>query len=158
MLNISGMNEGFRERAHQTRALLEADTTAFVLVTGPMPERLDEAHLLPHDSSCRTSMRVAAVVVNRVHRPRHPSCGRRWHASPHPLQRTAREDAGGGRAPGRSKTPRRRPAPPGVRAHAAGRWCRASSSTCTTWLRLYEASRWLWDDLASAAIRAFAFG
>ncbi|MFO0594217.1 MAG: ArsA-related P-loop ATPase [Myxococcaceae bacterium] len=68
MLNISGMNEGFRERAHQTRALLEAETTSFVLVTGPMPERLDEAVYF-HTLLQQNKMRVAAVVINRVHAP-----------------------------------------------------------------------------------------
>lgn len=68
MLNISGMNEGFRERAHQTRALLEAPTTSFVLVTGPMPERLDEA-IYFHTLLQQNKMRVAAIVVNRVHAP-----------------------------------------------------------------------------------------
>ncbi len=68
MLNISGMNEGFRERAHQTRALLEAPTTGFVLVTAPMPERLDEAVYF-HTLLLQNKMRVAAVVVNRVHVP-----------------------------------------------------------------------------------------
>lgn len=68
MLNISGMNEGFKERAHQTRALLEAETTSFVLVTGPMPERLDEA-IYFHTLLQQNKMRVAAIVVNRVHTP-----------------------------------------------------------------------------------------
>lgn len=68
MLNMSGMNEGFRERAHQTRALLEADSTSFVLVTGPMPDRLDEAVYF-HTLLQQNKMRVAAVVVNRVHAP-----------------------------------------------------------------------------------------
>ena len=68
MLNISGMNEGFRERAHQTRALLEAETTSFVLVTGPMPERLDEAIYI-HTLLQQNKMKVAAIVVNRVHQP-----------------------------------------------------------------------------------------
>lgn len=68
MLNMSGMNEGFRERAHQTRALLEADSTSFVLVTGPMPDRLDEA-IYFHTVLQQNKMRVAAVVVNRVHAP-----------------------------------------------------------------------------------------
>ncbi len=66
MLAISGMNEGFRERAHQTRAMLEADTTSFVLVTGPMPERIDEAVYF-HTLLQQNKMRIAAVVVNRVH-------------------------------------------------------------------------------------------
>lgn len=68
MLNMSGMNEGFRERAHQTRALLEAESTSFVLVTGPMPDRLDEATYF-HTVLQQNKMRVAAVVVNRVHAP-----------------------------------------------------------------------------------------
>lgn len=68
MLNLSGMNDAFRERAHQTRALLESDSTAFVLVTGPMPERLDEA-LYFYELLHEHRMQVAAVVVNRVHPP-----------------------------------------------------------------------------------------
>ncbi len=68
MLNISGMNEGFRERAKATRALLEAEHTAFVLVTGPMPERLDEA-IYFHSLLQQNNMKVAAIVVNRVHAP-----------------------------------------------------------------------------------------
>ncbi|MFT3706741.1 MAG: ArsA-related P-loop ATPase [Archangium sp.] len=68
MLNISGMNEGFKERAHQTRALLEADSTSFVLVTGPMPERLDEAVYF-HTLLQQNKMKVAAIAVNRVHTP-----------------------------------------------------------------------------------------
>lgn len=68
MLHMSGMNEGFRERAHQTRALLEAQSTSFVLVTGPMPDRLDEAVYF-HTLLQQNKLRVAAVVVNRVHAP-----------------------------------------------------------------------------------------
>ncbi|MBI5482682.1 MAG: ArsA family ATPase [Deltaproteobacteria bacterium] len=68
MLNISGLNEGFRERAHETRALLEAPTTSFVLVTGPMPERLDEA-IFFHTLLAQNKLNVAAIVVNRVHSP-----------------------------------------------------------------------------------------
>lgn len=66
MLNISGMNEGFKERARQTRALLESPTTGFILVTGPMPERLDEA-IYFHTVLKQNKMNVAAIVVNRVH-------------------------------------------------------------------------------------------
>jgi len=68
MLALSGMNQGFRERAHQTRALLEAPTTSFVLVTGPMPERPDEAVYF-HTLLKQNKMQVAAVVVNRVNPP-----------------------------------------------------------------------------------------
>lgn len=66
MLNISGMNEGFKQRAHQTRSLLESSSTSFVLVTGPMPERLDEA-IYFHTLLQQNKMKVAAIVVNRVH-------------------------------------------------------------------------------------------
>jgi anion-transporting ArsA/GET3 family ATPase len=72
MVNISGMNESFRERAQQTRALLESESTAFVLVTGPMQERLDEAVYF-FELLRQHRMRVAAIVVNRVHAP--PAAG-----------------------------------------------------------------------------------
>src|SRR5262249_10233895 len=68
MLTISGLNEGFRERAHQTRALLAAKTTAFVLVTGPMQDRMDEA-IYFHPLLKQTHLEVAALVANRVHQP-----------------------------------------------------------------------------------------
>ncbi len=68
MLNISGMNDGFRERATQTKALLRDASTAFVLVTGPMPERVDEA-LYFHELLQKNGMKTAAVVVNQVHQP-----------------------------------------------------------------------------------------
>jgi anion-transporting ArsA/GET3 family ATPase len=68
MLDISGMNQGFRERAHQTRELLAAESTAFVLVTAPMPERIDEA-LYFHTLLQQNHLKVAAVVVNRVNPP-----------------------------------------------------------------------------------------
>jgi anion-transporting ArsA/GET3 family ATPase len=68
MLAISGLNEGFRERATETRALLSAKTTAFVLVTGPMPDRMDEAVYF-HTLLKQNHLEVAALVVNRVHQP-----------------------------------------------------------------------------------------
>jgi anion-transporting ArsA/GET3 family ATPase len=68
MLALGGLNEGFRERALQTRALMAAKTTAFVLVTGPMPDRLDEAVYF-HTLLKQNHLEVAALVVNRVHEP-----------------------------------------------------------------------------------------
>jgi anion-transporting ArsA/GET3 family ATPase len=68
MLNITSLTESFRERAHQVRGLLQSPSTAFVLVTAPMPERLDEAVYF-HTLLQQNKMRVAAVVVNRVHSP-----------------------------------------------------------------------------------------
>lgn len=86
MLAISGLNEGFKERAHQTRALLAAKTTAFVLVTGPMPDRMDEAVYF-HTLLKQNHLEVAALVVNRVHQPVPDS---QWAAAarlPDPLKR-----------------------------------------------------------------------
>ncbi|MBK7858292.1 MAG: ArsA family ATPase [Archangiaceae bacterium] len=68
MLAVSGLNEGFRERATETRALLAAKTTGFVLVTGPMPDRMDEAVFF-HTLLRQNHLEVAALVVNRVHQP-----------------------------------------------------------------------------------------
>jgi len=66
MLSLSGMNEGFRERARGVRALLEDASTGFVLVTSPHPERMDEAiHFNTLLKQHR--MEVVALVVNRVH-------------------------------------------------------------------------------------------
>lgn len=66
LLSLSGLNEGFRQRAREVRALLEDPTTGFVLVTGPARERIEEAvyfqRLLRENR-----MGLSAVVVNRVH-------------------------------------------------------------------------------------------
>lgn len=66
LMAVSGLNQGFRDRARQVRGLLASQQTAFVLVTAPMPERIDEAvhfHTVLKDNQ----MQVGAVVVNRVH-------------------------------------------------------------------------------------------
>jgi anion-transporting ArsA/GET3 family ATPase len=66
MLSLSTLNESFRERAREVRDLLAADRTAFVLVTIPNRERLDEVvHF--HTLLQQNKMNVAAIVVNRVH-------------------------------------------------------------------------------------------
>jgi anion-transporting ArsA/GET3 family ATPase len=66
LLAMSGMNEGFRERARSVRALLKSDETAVVLVTGPTPERREEA-IRFHASLREQGLDVVAVVVNQVH-------------------------------------------------------------------------------------------
>jgi anion-transporting ArsA/GET3 family ATPase len=63
---FEGMEEGFRERAQAVEALLAEPSTAFVLVTSPRRDALDEAaffaeRLGDHDQE------VAALIVNRVH-------------------------------------------------------------------------------------------
>jgi anion-transporting ArsA/GET3 family ATPase len=66
MLSLSTLNESFRDRAREVRDLLAADQTAFVLVTTPNPERIDEVvHF--HTLLQQNKMSVAAIVVNRVH-------------------------------------------------------------------------------------------
>ena len=65
MLAMSSMNESFRQRARQVRALLASQETAFVLVTTPQLERLQEAVEF-HTELLQNHMNVAAVIVNRV--------------------------------------------------------------------------------------------
>ena len=65
MLAMSSMNESFRQRARQVRALLASEETAFVLVTTPQLERLQEAVEF-HTELQQNHMHVAAVVVNQV--------------------------------------------------------------------------------------------
>lgn len=72
MLAISGMNESFRERARQVRALLAGERTAFVLVVSPNLDGIDEAvHF--HTLLQQNHMAIAAVVVNRVQPPSRPA-------------------------------------------------------------------------------------
>jgi len=66
LIAMSGMNEGFRERARSVRALLKSEETVVVLVTGPAVERRDEAVRF-HASLREQGLNVAAVVVNQVH-------------------------------------------------------------------------------------------
>ncbi len=79
---FEGMEEGFRERAQAVEALLADPNTAFVLVTTPRRDALEEATFfadrLSHNGQC-----VQALVVNRVH----PSFG---DESPDGLRTTAR--------------------------------------------------------------------
>jgi anion-transporting ArsA/GET3 family ATPase len=144
MLNISGMNESFRERARQTRALLEADTTAFVLVTSPRPERLDEA-LYFHELLLENHMKVAAIVANRVHLPPPPHLWDELTQVPQPL---------------RSKLEKTLVEAELLAAQDAAGVARLKQAGGTTPVvqvprfegevhdlaALYEASRWLWSD------------
>jgi anion-transporting ArsA/GET3 family ATPase len=63
---FEGMEEGFRERAKVVELLLSDPSTAFVLVTSPRRDAVDEARffaeqLTDHDQ------RVEVLIVNRVH-------------------------------------------------------------------------------------------
>ncbi len=66
LLAMSGMNEGFRQRAQGVRALLASQETVVVLVTGPAAERREEAVRF-HQALREQRLNVAAVVVNQVH-------------------------------------------------------------------------------------------
>jgi anion-transporting ArsA/GET3 family ATPase len=63
---FEGMEQGFRERAGRVLELLADPGTAFVLVTSPRRDAVDEAEFFAarlHESD----LGVAALVVNRVH-------------------------------------------------------------------------------------------
>lgn len=63
---VSSLNESFKDRARRVRELMASRQTAFVLVTAPGRERLDEV-IRFHSLLKQNRMQVAAVVVNRVH-------------------------------------------------------------------------------------------
>ncbi|MBS2030078.1 MAG: ArsA family ATPase [Deltaproteobacteria bacterium] len=65
MGSLSGMYEGFKERAGQVRQLLASERTSFVVVTSPSPLPMEEA-LHFHRQLTLAKMRVTAVVANRV--------------------------------------------------------------------------------------------
>lgn len=63
---FEGMEAGFRERAARVQALLANSGAAFVLVTSPRRDAIDEAQFFAQrlDDDRRS---VAALIVNRVH-------------------------------------------------------------------------------------------
>lgn len=63
---FEGMEQGFRERATRVIELLADPATAFVLVTSPRRDAVDEAEFFAARLR-ETDLRVAALVVNRVH-------------------------------------------------------------------------------------------
>jgi anion-transporting ArsA/GET3 family ATPase len=63
---FADMAEGFRERAKRVNALLSAPETAFLLVTTPQSDAVDEAIYFRRRLAERT-MPFAGVVMNRVH-------------------------------------------------------------------------------------------
>jgi anion-transporting ArsA/GET3 family ATPase len=64
---FEGMEEGFRERAGQVTALLASDETAFVLVTSPRRDAVEEAEYFA-ERLADGEFAVDALIVNRVHR------------------------------------------------------------------------------------------
>ena len=63
---FEGMEAGYRERAAAVVDLLEADETAFVLVTAPRGDVLEEATYFA-DRLGEAGIAVRALIVNRVH-------------------------------------------------------------------------------------------
>ncbi len=63
---FEGMEEGFRVRADDMRRLLARTTTAFVLVTSPRGDTVEEAGWFA-DRLNETGLAVEGLVVNRVH-------------------------------------------------------------------------------------------
>lgn len=64
--NFDGMEEGFRGRAEAVHDLLIADDTAFVLVTVPRSDTIDDAREFI-ETLAGAGIGVDAVIVNRVH-------------------------------------------------------------------------------------------
>jgi anion-transporting ArsA/GET3 family ATPase len=62
------MEEGFRTRAEHMRRLLARRTTAFVLVTSPRSDTIEEAGWFA-DKLNESGLAVEGLVVNRVHPP-----------------------------------------------------------------------------------------
>ena len=62
---FEGMEAGFRERAVAVSALLRAESTAWVLVSAPTPEAVEEGLLLKTALS-ESSINIAAIIANRV--------------------------------------------------------------------------------------------
>jgi anion-transporting ArsA/GET3 family ATPase len=63
---FEGMEDGFRERAAQVTELLASDDTAFVLVTSPRRDAVQEAEYFARRLA-DSAFAVDALVVNRMH-------------------------------------------------------------------------------------------
>ena len=63
---VADMTGGFRDRARRVESLLGAPATAFLLVTSPQPDSVEEATLFGRRLAERR-MPFAGAIVNRVH-------------------------------------------------------------------------------------------
>jgi anion-transporting ArsA/GET3 family ATPase len=72
---FEGMEAGFRDRAASVRELLGAPETAFVLVTSPRPDAVEEATFFA-ERLADGGIGVALLVVNRLHPDFGASAGR----------------------------------------------------------------------------------
>jgi anion-transporting ArsA/GET3 family ATPase len=64
--SFGDMSEGFRERAERVNALLADSRTAFLLVTSPAADAVDDAVFF-HHRLLDSGLPFAGVVVNRMH-------------------------------------------------------------------------------------------
>ena len=64
--NLEGMYEGFKQRARDVAALLQSDSTAFVVVTSPAEDAVNEATFFAARLN-ESRLPFGALVVNRVH-------------------------------------------------------------------------------------------
>src|SRR4051794_24747067 len=65
---LSGMIDGFTERARRVGALLEDPSTTFLIVTAPRHDPVEEA-IFFHRKLREAGLPFGGLVVNRVHRP-----------------------------------------------------------------------------------------
>jgi len=63
---FEGMEQGFRDRAHQVTELLGSTDTAFVLITSPRHDAVEEAEFFA-ERLVEGRYSVDALIVNRVH-------------------------------------------------------------------------------------------
>jgi anion-transporting ArsA/GET3 family ATPase len=63
---FDGMEDGFRQRAHHVRALLAEPSTAFLLVTSPRRDAVDEGLYFARKLA-ESGIGVEGLVVNRMH-------------------------------------------------------------------------------------------
>jgi anion-transporting ArsA/GET3 family ATPase len=63
---LSGLMDGFRQRAAEIQSLLVDPATAFLIVSSPEPDPVQEASFLA-DELARLGMHRAGLVVNRLH-------------------------------------------------------------------------------------------
>jgi anion-transporting ArsA/GET3 family ATPase len=63
---FEGLEQGFRDRASKVESVLSDPSTAFILMTSPRPEAVDEAMFFANKLA-DSRMKVEGLVVNRVH-------------------------------------------------------------------------------------------
>ena len=63
---FSGMEAGFAERANEIHERLRSDGTAFILITSPRDDAIEEARFFATRLE-ETGMRASGAIVNRIH-------------------------------------------------------------------------------------------